>query len=468
MPDPEAYESENDFMEACVSTAMEEGREQDQAVAMCLEKWRNKSMAKAATHRYIAGRALRELLALLEDHTIPAALRSQLEDASDALRQTWADLEEEAGEVADLARAVEGDELVLPMLLTKAEQMRDGRVRWQARANTGEWDLERERFDKSFWDDVCHNFSAVQEAVTKGEVPELPVPILDIAHYSFRLPPEKRNLARAGYPIKLWQDGRALMAQGFFDDTPLGRAAAVAAQARPVEDRRVSIGVWPDWGRVELDAEGRRIYKGGRNRAYLDHLAMTGSPVDPGTVLEVKSMTQRQDALDVLGADAQPLVDELEAATVKAVPSAAVVKAEECDCTECSCAEEKAKPPAKPAEAEAVDLPEPEKTLTMRELKQLLSALFETFGKSLDERLAPIEATTSQIPEIKARVDALGATETEKVKAAIDSGGGWWEQLVKNSVQRRQAAPVEGQRPQEAIDTSDPFYKVFGGLKPKT
>ena len=49
-----------------------------------------------------------------------------------------------------------------------------------------------------------------------------------------------------------------------------------ALQAALFTIRRVSVGVWPDWGRVELDSDGRRIYKGGRNRAYLDHLAMTG------------------------------------------------------------------------------------------------------------------------------------------------------------------------------------------------
>ena len=94
-----------------------------------------------------------------------------------------------------------------------------------------------------------------------------------------------------------------------------------------------------------------------------------------------------------------------------------------------------------------------------------MEGLFTSFRDFLNERLAPMEAAVEQIPELKAQVDALGATETEKVKAAIDSGGGWWDELVKRSVQRRDA-PVKGNEPEEHIDTSDAFYQVFGGLKP--
>jgi len=95
----------------------------------------------------------------------------------------------------------------------------------------------------------------------------------------------------------------------------------------------------------------------------------------------------------------------LEAATTKAAPDAAIVKADECACEP----EQKAAPKlAKPAEAVDVvaDMvqAEPEKVLTLGELKKVLSALFETFGKSLDERLGPIEASTSQIPQSKPRL----------------------------------------------------------------
>jgi hypothetical protein len=396
MPDVKDYKTEDDWMAACVPARIEEGNEQEQAVAACLNIWREREKA-----------------------------------------------------------------LEFDMLLTKAETMADGRIRWQARANTGQWDLERERFDKSFWDDVVFNFTRVQEATTKGEDVGMPVPILDIAHYSFRLPAEKRSLAQAGYPIKLWQDGQALMAQGFFCDTPLGRAAAKAAQERPVTERRVSVGVWPDWGRVELTEDGRRIYMGGRNRAYLDHLAMTGRPVDPGTVLEVKSMSdeQRQDALDVLGAEAEALVNEIEDATVKAMPDGVVIKAEEPEPEPEVKAEGEA---SESGDGEADAEPTP-RTITLEQLQDILAKLFESFKSVLDERMAPLEASISQVAELKAAVEALGATETEKVKAAVDGGGDWWSQLVKNSVQRRE--PVKGEGPKETADTSDPFNRLFGGLK---
>jgi len=390
MPDVKQFDDKDEWMAECVPAMVDEGREQEQAVAACMDIWREKE--------------------------------SQADKGA----------------------------LEFDMLLTKADKMADGRIRWQARANTGQWDLEHERFDPSFWDDVVHNFSRVQEATTKGEDIGLPVPILDIAHYSFRLPADKRNLARAGYPIKVWKDGQALMAQGYFDDTPLGRAAAEAASKRPVTERRVSVGVWPDWGRVELTDDGRRIYRGRRNRAYLDHLAMTGHPVDPGTVLEVKSMTQKEDALDVLGLEAASLVDELEAATTKAQPADAVVKAEG-DGGE----------PAAEAPVDEV----PQKMITLEQLQNILSQLFESFKSNLDERLGPVEAAVGDIAAIKARVDALGASETEKVKAAVESPGGmWWDQLVKASVQRR-TAPVENAGPEEKKTIpDDPFYRVFGNL----
>ena len=404
MPNVKEYDNEKDWMADCVPARIDEGDEQKQAVAVCLDIWRRKDEAKA---------------------------------------------------------------LEFDMLLTKAEKMADGRTRWQARANTGEWDLEHERFDGTFWGDVVHNFSRVQEANTKGEDVGLPVPILDIAHYSFRLPAEKRNLARAGYPIKLWQDGQALMAQGYFDDTPLGRAAAKAATNRPVAERRVSVGVWPDWGRVELDTDGRRTYKGGRNRAYLDHLAMTAHPIDPGTILEVKSMAdQKQDALDVLGEEAEELVEELEEATTKAQPDGAIVKG---DPDESADVETEQEPVVEQAEEKADVEPEPEpdpapEPITMEQLRSALQTLFESFKDNLNERLEPMEAAVTQVAELKAEIDALGATETEKVKAAIDSdSGSWFEELVKNSVQRRE--PVKGKGPEEADPKDGSFYQVFPGLK---
>jgi len=44
MPNPKNYESEDDWMGACVPRMVDEGRKQEQAVAACLNMWRNKEI----------------------------------------------------------------------------------------------------------------------------------------------------------------------------------------------------------------------------------------------------------------------------------------------------------------------------------------------------------------------------------------------------------------------------------------
>ena len=43
MPDPANYSDRSSFMAACVPIAIEEGRSQEQAVAMCASMWSNKT-----------------------------------------------------------------------------------------------------------------------------------------------------------------------------------------------------------------------------------------------------------------------------------------------------------------------------------------------------------------------------------------------------------------------------------------
>src|SRR5688572_936963 len=45
MPDPSSYDNEDEWMEACVPTMVDEGRDQDQAVAACLNMWRERALA---------------------------------------------------------------------------------------------------------------------------------------------------------------------------------------------------------------------------------------------------------------------------------------------------------------------------------------------------------------------------------------------------------------------------------------
>ena len=357
--------------------------------------------------------------------------------------------------------------VLLPMTLTKAERLDDGRVRWRARANSGEFDLENDRFDKSFWDDVVYNFGRQAEAVAKGEPPPdgMNIPILDLSHYSFRLPPESRTKAQTGWIERLWQDGQALMALGYFCDTPLGRAAAKAAMTRPATERRVSVGVWPDWGRVEL-VDGKRIYKGGRNRAHLDHIAQTAHPIDPNTLLEVKGMEQKTDALDVLGDsdEAKGLIEELEEAKGKALPAGAVVKADE--------EEEPAEEPqaAEETEPEAEEESEPEEEaapemFSAADMAAALKSFTASLGGVLEGKFGDVEKAIS---DLSAKVDALSVTEAEKVKAALDSDDGdWlWGLMRENSVRGDSTVKGKGKKgPEEKEDRSDPFYRMFGGLK---
>ncbi len=356
--------------------------------------------------------------------------------------------------------------LLLPMTLTKAERLDDGRVRWRARANSGEFDLENDRFHKSFWDDVVHNFGRQVEATAKGEAPpdNMPIPILDLSHYSFRLPPLLRGKAQTGWVERLWQDGDALMALGYFCDTPLGRAAAHAAMTQPAPERRVSVGVWPDWGRVDL-VDGKRIYKGGRNRAYLDHLAQTAHPIDPNTLLEVKSMEQKTDALDVLGDsdEAKALVDELEEAKGKALPDGAVSKADEEEAAEeAETDEEETDEPEAEEETESEEEETPE-MLSAADMAVALKGFSSMLGEVLEGKFKSFETA---IDELGAKVDALSATESDKLKSALDGDGDWlWGLMRDNSVRGDATVKGKGKKgPREKKDRSDPFFDMFGGL----
>ena len=45
MPDPANYDNRDDWLEVCIPTAIDEGRERDQAVAMCMQMWRDRDKA---------------------------------------------------------------------------------------------------------------------------------------------------------------------------------------------------------------------------------------------------------------------------------------------------------------------------------------------------------------------------------------------------------------------------------------
>ena len=216
-----------------------------------------------------------------------------------------------------------------------------GRVRWKATANSGEFDQQDDKFDESFFDDVVANFWAVQDAISYGlptppgfAHPEgMPVPQLDVAHYSFQLPKSERAKARVGMPIHTYRNNRKLVMKGNFETTPLGQAASKSVLEDEAGIIKTSIGVWPDWNRVELLEDGKRVFKGGAGVAYLDHLALTAFPVDAQTEITAegemsKSLTARDDALTVI--KDEKLVQELEAAATaksETQPAGSLIKA---------------------------------------------------------------------------------------------------------------------------------------------
>ena len=333
--------------------------------------------------------------------------------------------------------------LSLDMTITKAEKTSQGFIRWRARCNTGEVDKQNERFDATFWLDLIHNFMQVQKATSGGDKPSLPVPILDVAHYSLFLG-ENRMKARAGWPVRLWVDGKALMAEGFYDDTPLGKASATAGMRPEGKRPRISICVYPDWGNVSVE-DGVIVYKGGRDLAYLDHFGQTMYPVNVGTdiVAEVSmdKSTLAQDATEVLGDEA--LTEELEKAR-KGVKSEAVpdviIKAEDtpapaaeapvvdagvatgqsvapCACGAVTCAKVETPAPVAPALEVKSD--------ASLELYARLDALASAFGQ-LAATLQPFMVETSAtIKSLSEQIEALKQSETIKVKSAIDNGGDW-------------------------------------------
>lgn len=354
--------------------------------------------------------------------------------------------------------------IALPGIITKAQRMQDGRVRWRARVNSGRFDQEGERFDHSYFEEIVKNFAIQQEALSKGESFPIEVklddgfiltmsePIQDIAHYSYFV--DERNKARTGYPTKLWLDGTALMSEGYYDTTPLGELAAKAALAeRDIEKRRMSIGTYPDWGLVEDLPDGRRVFKGGRGRAWLDHEAITSYPVDADTEIitlsEVNGMaTQKQDALNVLGDEAKDKIEELEKAKVKSGAADALLKAEE---------EKEVKPEEKSKDEEPKDEPKGEAESDAPEaeeaMKSFLTDFMPKFGQQVIERMdiaikASVEEITERLDAMQAKVDAVAADETVKIKAALNNDGDWLEQLVEKSisVQHGDEAVVKGEK----------------------
>lgn len=346
----------------------------------------------------------------------------------------------------------------LAMQVTKVQRLKNGRIRWSARANTGEFDLVQERLDETLFDDVIENFYKSKEAVTKGDAPQHPIPIVDVSHYSIFLPPEKRNMARVGWVDKMWRDGRALFARGYFDnDTRLGQLAAKAALKQSPEDRRVSVVIFPNHELVKSEGE-RKIYRGGDGYAWLDSLAMTSRPCDPGTMMEVvKTMDgMKDDAKQVLGDEAEDEIEKIEAAMTKTKPESAVIKGEDDGEDEIE-----GEPEEDPEDDEAPEDESPEEpALTM---SVLVEEVLPGIGQAVDKRMeSAIEELRASVSELNAKVNALAEEETKKVKSALDNDGDWFRAMYGNSVQRGKATVKGEDREPEQRHIVTKFASKYG------
>lgn len=409
MPKPKEGETQKEFVSRCIPMVMDEGTAKDdkQAVAICYSMWRE----------HMKGKSLSLSVTLKTDPT-------------------------------------------------------NGRIRWKAIANSGEFDQQGDRFDESFFDDLIANFWSVQDAVSRGEATQpgyahaegRPIPQLDVAHYSFQLSRADRVKARVGVPTFAYRDGKKMILQGHFEQTPLGLAAGKSVLADETDVIKTSVGVWPDWENVEVLADGKRVFKGGNGVAYLDHLALTAHPVDARTEIQAegnqmaKSLQVSDDALEVLGD--KSLVEQLEtarAASKSQAPVGALVKADEPQTAQVAASvvtvthETNTKDVTTVEKDEAADAIEVKEAQAATQvvgstelaadpigpmMDSLIKALNETQSvfaeavKSLGTRLEVLEKSIPDLSKISdlatalnKSIEATQATEAQKVKAMLDNRG---------------------------------------------
>jgi uncharacterized protein len=104
MPDPNQYDNEKDFMAACIPMQIEEGKEQDQAVAICYSMWEDRGKkGKQGTEfksypldvQSIEGRTVKSLFAVMgqvddgNDRILPAAFKKTLSERMNRVQVLW-------------------------------------------------------------------------------------------------------------------------------------------------------------------------------------------------------------------------------------------------------------------------------------------------------------------------------------------------------------------------------------------
>jgi HK97 family phage prohead protease len=104
MPNPDEFDKEDEFMSACVSTAISEGKDQDQAVAMCAAMWADKGKKTKPTPEFksfplsvqgVEGRTVKSLFAVMGyiddggDRIHPKAFTKTLQEHVKRVQVLW-------------------------------------------------------------------------------------------------------------------------------------------------------------------------------------------------------------------------------------------------------------------------------------------------------------------------------------------------------------------------------------------
>lgn len=173
--------------------------------------------------------------------------------------------------------------LSLNLPVVKADVDSQGRMFWKSSIAGDSVDLADDRLDITLLDDLVKSFEAAN-----------PKPFLDVCHLS--VDADNPTMFRAGSMDRVFRDGKHFKAEGFFDDTPLGRAAFLQSLRAPKGSIRTSVAIVPDWDNLAEEphptkpGQTVRVFKGGTGVAYFlpGGVALTSVPMNPAdTSLDV-------------------------------------------------------------------------------------------------------------------------------------------------------------------------------------
>ena len=224
-----------------------------------------------------------------------------------------------------------------------------GEMRWKAVASDASPDLYGERMDLGLYESFITNIEEEQQppesfrSLVTSDYWKGGMPYVSVSHY-----PDLNGDAVPGTTKALYIDGERFKAKGVFFDNDLGRVCHRALnkdiQEKLPQDKRIRVSIaFLDlahrhgdgviFERNSLDdfcpecaaGVGGKVYLKG----YLVHLALTRSPVNPRTEVEVERAmtTRKEDAASIIGDEEAEKLEEKAALVGKS--EALIVKAED-------------------------------------------------------------------------------------------------------------------------------------------